>query len=187
MIFRKTTLQDAWLLELERRGDDRGFFARTMCVDEFAAHGMDTHFQQANVSFSAQRGTLRGMHFQKAPYAETKLVRCLKGAIVDIIIDLRPDSSTYMRWEAFELDEDNRLQLYVPKGFAHGFQTMTDNVEVSYLVDGKYAPAHEGGVRYDDPAFAIAWPLPVSVISDKDLSWPKFPEEAKTQSLWGVS
>jgi dTDP-4-dehydrorhamnose 3,5-epimerase len=174
MLFTKTTLKDAWIVDLEKRGDERGFFARTMCVDEFAAHGLDTEYLQQNVSVSAQKGTLRGMHFQRAPHAETKLVRCLKGAIVDIIIDLRPDSPSYKAWEAFELNDANYRQLYVPKGFAHGFQTLTDDVEVSYLVAGKYAPAHEGGVRFDDPAFEISWPLEVAVMSDKDKSWPAF-------------
>jgi dTDP-4-dehydrorhamnose 3,5-epimerase len=176
MLFTKTTLQDAWIIDLERRGDDRGFFACTMCVDEFAAHGLDTEYLQQNVSVSAQKGTLRGMHFQKAPYGETKLLRCLRGAILDIIIDLRPTSATYKKWEAFELNDVNHRQLYVPNGFAHGFQTLTDNVEVSYLVAGKYTPSQEGGVRHDDPAFAIKWPLPVTVISDKDKSWPTFAE-----------
>lgn len=174
MLFTKTTLKDAWLIDLEKRGDERGFFARTMCVDEFAQHGMDTEYLQQNVSVSVHKGTLRGMHFQKPPYAETKLVRCLKGAVVDIIIDLRPDSPTYMKWEAFELSDRNYRQLYVPKDFAHGFQTLTDNVEVSYLVAGKYTPSQEGGVRYDDPAFRISWPLPVTVISEKDLGWPAY-------------
>jgi dTDP-4-dehydrorhamnose 3,5-epimerase len=174
VLFTKTTLKDAWIIDLEKRGDDRGFFARTMCVDEFAAHGMDLEYLQQNVSVSVHKGTLRGMHFQKPPFAETKLVRCLKGAIVDIIIDLRPDSPTYMKWEAFELNDQNYRQLYVPKDFAHGFQTLTDNVEVSYLVAGKYAPAEEGGVRHDDPAFKIQWPLEPTVMSDKDKAWPAY-------------
>lgn len=174
MIFNKTTLQDAWLIDLERRGDARGFFARSMCVDEFAAHGMDVDFQQQNVSVSATKGTLRGMHFQHRPYAETKLVRCLRGAIVDIIIDLRPESPTFEQWEAFELNDENKRQLYIPKGFAHGFQTLTSDVEVTYLVCGKYTPSQEGGVRHDDPAFNIQWPLPVAEMSDKDRNWPLY-------------
>jgi dTDP-4-dehydrorhamnose 3,5-epimerase len=180
MIFHETTLNDAWLLDLERRGDQRGFFARTMCVDEFAAHGMDTEFLQQNLSVSAERGTLRGMHFQHMPYAEAKLIRCPRGALVDIIIDLRPESPSFEKWEAFELNEDNKRQLYVPKGFAHGFQTLTDDVEVSYLVAGKYAPTHESGVRHDDPAFNIVWPLPVTVMSDKDKNWPVWVSPART-------
>jgi dTDP-4-dehydrorhamnose 3,5-epimerase len=172
MIFHETSLQDVWLLDLERRGDQRGFFARTMCVDEFAAHGMATEFLQQSLSVSAQRGTLRGMHFQHMPYAEVKLVRCLRGAIVDIIIDLRPESPSFEKWAAFELNEENKRQLYVPKGFAHGFQTLTDDVEISYLITSKYAPAHASGVRYNDPAFNIVWPLPITVMSDKDKNWP---------------
>ena len=172
MIFHKTDLNDAWLIDLDRRGDDRGFFARTMCAEEFAAHGMKTVYVQQNTSLSAQRGTLRGMHFQLPPYTEAKLVRCIKGAIVDIIVDLRQDSSTYLKHQAFELDESNRRQLYVPPGFAHSFQTVSDDAEVSYLVSAPYTPSAERGVRYNDPAFGIKWPVPVTVISDKDANWP---------------
>src|SRR5262245_44213053 len=172
MIFHETSLKDAWLVELERRGDDRGFFARTMCREEFAARGLDTEYVQQNTSFSAHRGTLRGMHYQLPPYTEAKLVRCIKGAIVDIIVDLRRKSPSYLRHECFELDEENRRQLYVPRGFAHAFQTVSDNVEVTYLVSAPYTPTAEGGLRYSDPRLGIAWPLPVSVISDKDASWP---------------
>jgi dTDP-4-dehydrorhamnose 3,5-epimerase len=174
MIFHKTTLDGAWRIEPERRGDERGFFARTYCQREFAALGLDTNFTQQNMSVSAHRGTLRGMHLQHAPHAETKLVRCLQGAVYDVIIDLRLDSPTYRRWEAFELNADNKLMLYVPKGFAHGFQTLRDNVEVSYLVDGFYTPSAEGGVRWNDPAFAVSWPLEPTVMSDKDRNWPDF-------------
>jgi dTDP-4-dehydrorhamnose 3,5-epimerase len=171
MIFHETSLKDAWLVELERRGDDRGFFARTMCREEFAARGLDTEYVQQNTSFSAHRGTLRGMHYQLAPHTEAKLVRCIKGAIVDIIVDLRRASPTYLRHQKFELDEQNRLQLYVPRGFAHAFQSVTDNVEVSYLVSAPYVPSAERGLRYNDPRLGIEWPLPVTVISDKDASW----------------
>ena len=174
MFFTETKLKDAWVIDLDRKGDDRGFFARTMCVDEFAAHGLDTQFLQQNLSFTRKRGTVRGMHFQHMPHAETKLVRCLRGALYDVIIDLRPDLATYKQWQAFELNDDNKRQLYIPKGFAHGFQTLTDDVEVTYLMAGKYAPAHESGVRYDDPVFKIAWPLPIAEISVKDQNWPAF-------------
>ncbi len=174
MKFHPTTLKDAMLIELERRGDDRGFFARTFCVDEFAAHGLPTEFVQQNTSYSAKKGTLRGMHFQRIPYAEDKLIRCLRGAIVDIIIDLRPDSPTFRQWEAFELNDANKLQLLVPKGFAHGFQTLSDDVEVTYLVSARYTPAAEGGVRWNDPAFGVVWPMPPTEISGKDQSWPDF-------------
>jgi dTDP-4-dehydrorhamnose 3,5-epimerase len=172
MIFSKTSLKDAWLIDLERRGDDRGFFARSMCQREFAAHGLETNFVQQNTSVSATKGTLRGMHFQREPHIEAKLVRCLSGSILDVIVDLRPSSPTFRRYEAFELDGENRRQLYVPRGFAHGFQTLSPNVEVAYLVTNFYTPEAEGGVRYDDPAFGIKWPLSVTVISDKDRNWP---------------
>lgn len=172
MIFHETTLKDAWLIELEPRGDARGFFARTLCKEEFARHGLITDYVQQNMSFSAQRGTLRGMHFQKPPFGEAKLIRCVKGAIVDIIVDIRQDSPTYLKHQAFELTEDNRHQLYVPPGFAHAFQTVSDDVEVTYLVSSPYTPQLESGLRYDDPALGIQWPLPVTTISDKDAAWP---------------
>jgi dTDP-4-dehydrorhamnose 3,5-epimerase len=172
--FHPTTLKDATLIDLERRGDDRGFFARTFCVDEFSAHGLPTDFVQQNMSYSANKGTLRGMHFQNAPHGEDKLIRCLRGAIVDIIVDLRLDSPTYKKWEAFELTEENKRQLLVPKGFAHGFQAVSDHVEVTYLVSAKYTPSAESGVRWNDPAFGITWPLEPTEMSDKDRSWPDF-------------
>lgn len=174
MKFHLTTLKDAVLIDLERRGDERGFFARTFCVDEFAAQGLPTEFVQQNMSFSAARGTLRGMHFQSAPHGEDKLIRCVRGGIVDIIVDLRPDSPSYKAWEGFELTEENKRMLLVPKGFAHGFQSITDNVEVTYLSSAKYAPAAERGVRWNDPAFGITWPLEPTEVSEKDRSWPDF-------------
>ena len=172
MIYHMTSLQDAWLIELEKKGDGRGFFARTMCRDEFAAHGMDTESVQPNTSVSVHRGTSRGMHDQLPPHTEAKLVRCITGAIVDVIVDLRRDSPTYLKHELFELDQHNRRQLYVPRGFAHSFQSISDNAEVSYLVSAPYTPSAERGLRYNDPLLAINWPLPVTVISDKDASWP---------------
>ncbi|MDQ7988867.1 MAG: dTDP-4-dehydrorhamnose 3,5-epimerase [Candidatus Dactylopiibacterium sp.] len=178
MIFHATTLQDAWLIDLEKRGDERGFFARTMCVEEFAARGMATRYVQQNMSCSAEKGTLRGMHFQRGEAAEAKLVRCLRGAIVDIIVDLRGASTTYLRHEAFMLDDDNQRQLYVPPGFAHAFQTLTPDVEVSYLVSSPYTPAAEGGLRYSDPLLGIRWPLTVSNISAKDAAWPLLERDA---------
>ena len=174
MIFHQTKLKDATLTELQRRGDDRGFFARTFCADEFAAAGLPTDFVQQNTSYSALKGTLRGMHFQRVPHGEDKLIRCLRGAIVDIIIDMRPDSPTYKNWQAFDLNEDNKHQLLVPKGFAHGFQTLTDHVEVTYLVSHRYTPNAEGGIRWNDPAFGIDWPLEPTEMSDKDKDWPLF-------------
>jgi dTDP-4-dehydrorhamnose 3,5-epimerase len=176
MLFQRTSLKDATLIELEKWGDDRGFFARTMCREEFAAHGLATDFVQQNTSFSVHRGTIRGMHYQLPPYTEAKLVRCIAGAVVDIIVDLRRQSPTYMKHERFELDDRNRLQLYVPPGFAHAFQTVSGNAEVSYLVSAPYMPSAERGVRYSDPALGISWPLPVSVVSEKDASWPLLQE-----------
>lgn len=176
MIFHQTDLQDAWLIELEPRGDQRGFFARTMCQEEFAAHGLISEFVQQNTSFSAQRGTLRGLHYQTKPYGEAKLVRCIRGAIADVIVDLRADSPTYLHHQQFELTDGNRRQLYVPPGFAHAFQTLSDEVEVSYLVSTAYRPEAERGLRYSDERLGIKWPLPVSVLSDKDATWPLIAE-----------
>ncbi|MBB4641401.1 dTDP-4-dehydrorhamnose 3,5-epimerase [Rhizorhapis suberifaciens] len=172
MIFHETTLKDAWLIEPELRGDERGSFARTMCRDEFARYGLATDYVQQNMSVSATAGTIRGMHFQRRPYTEAKLVRCVRGAILDVIVDLRTNSPTYLRHEGFELTAENHRQLYVPPGFAHAFQTLVDDIEVSYLVSAPYTPEAEGGVRYNDPLLGIKWPLPVSVISEKDANWP---------------
>ncbi len=174
MLFQRTQLHDAWLIRLELLGDARGAFARTFCEREFAVHGLETRFVQHSRSISATCGTLRGMHFQRAPHEEVKLVSCVKGAIWDVIIDLRPHSPTFRRWQGFELTADNRDQLYVPQGFAHGFQTLSDDTEVHYLISAFYEPHASAGVRYNDPAFGIEWPLPVSVIADKDRNWPDF-------------
>ncbi|WP_435169041.1 dTDP-4-dehydrorhamnose 3,5-epimerase [Falsirhodobacter sp. 1013] len=174
MRFLPTTLAGACLIEPEHRGDSRGHFARTFCDAEFGAAGLETRFPQQNSSFNHAAGTLRGMHFQNAPAAEVKVVRCTRGAIRDIIIDLRPDSVSYLKWEAFELTEENDRQLYVPKGFAHGYITLTDQSAVSYLVSTPYTPAAEGGVRWNDPAFGIDWGMEVRQISDKDANWPDY-------------
>ena len=174
MQFQTTTLDGAWLIQLQPARDSRGFFARTFCVEEFAAHGLETNYPQHSMSFSALKGTLRGMHYQREPHSETKLIRCSKGTIWDVIIDIRPSSPTYRRWQAFELSESNATQLYVPKGFAHGFQTISAAAEVNYLISEPHAATAAFGIRYDDPTFAIAWPLSISVISDKDAHWPNF-------------
>jgi dTDP-4-dehydrorhamnose 3,5-epimerase len=174
MLFHPTTLTGARLIQLEPSRDSRGFFARTFCVEEFAAHELETSYPQHSVSFSSRRGTLRGMHYQREPHAEVKLVRCLRGMIWDVIIDIRPDSPTYRQWEAFELSDANDRQLYIPKEFAHGFQTLSDDVEVSYLISEPYEPQAAAGIRHDDPAFAIRWPLSVTEISKRDLQWPDF-------------
>lgn len=172
MKFIKTSLADAVLIEQQRHGDSRGYFTRTYCADEFAAAGLVSEFVQGNHSANVAKGTLRGMHFQHAPHGEVKVVRCVKGALLDVIIDLRPDSPTYRRWEGFELTAENGRSLYVPVGFAHGFQTLEDDTHATYMVSYRYTPGAEGGVRWDDPVFGIDWPLPVSVISDKDAAWP---------------
>ena len=168
MIFTETKLKGAYVIDLERREDSRGFFARAFCQREFEAHGLEPVIAQANLAFNHVRGTLRGMHFQFPPAAETKLVRATRGAILDIIVDLRPESPTYLEHVAVELDEDNHRALYVPERFAHGYQVLADRTETSYQVGEFYAPALESGLRYDDPRLRLVWPLPVSVISDKD-------------------
>jgi dTDP-4-dehydrorhamnose 3,5-epimerase len=173
MEFRPTRFEDAWLITPEPKRDERGFFARTFCVREFAAHGLETCFVQHSTSYSARKGTLRGMHFQRPPHAEVKVVSCLQGAIWDVIVDLRANSPHFGEWEGFTLTSENRWQLYIPRGFAHGFQTLTDDTEVGYLISEFHAPEAAAGLRYDDPALAIRWPLPVSVIAEKDRTWPE--------------
>lgn len=174
MLFTKTDLHGAWLVEPEPNRDSRGWFARTFCEREFGAQGLETRFPQHSTSQNVERGTLRGMHYQRAPHGEVKLVRCLKGAIWDVIIDLNPDSPTFKRWQGFELSAENMRQLYIPKGFAHGFQTLSDDCQIGYLISEFYAPDAATGVRWDDPAFGIEWPLPVTVMSDKDRGWADF-------------
>jgi dTDP-4-dehydrorhamnose 3,5-epimerase len=174
MLFTKTELEGAWIVDAQPARDARGAFARTFCEREFGAHGLETRFPQHSTSQNVERGTLRGMHFQRAPHAEVKLVRCLKGAMLDVIIDLNPGSPTFRRWTAVELSAANMRQLYIPKGFAHGFQTLEADCEVGYLISEFYAPDVATGVRWNDPAFAIQWPLPVTVMSDKDKAWPDF-------------
>lgn len=174
MIFTETPIPGVYVVDLERRGDDRGFFARAFCEREFAAHGLATRFVQANDSLSAQRGTLRGMHYQLAPRAETKLVRCIRGALYDVVLDLRPGSPTFGKSYGTELTAANRRMMYVPKGFAHGFVTLEDDTEAFYLVDEPYAPEQERGVRWNDPRFGIRWPVEPAVISDKDRRHPDF-------------
>ena len=166
------------LVDLEFREDDRGWFARMFCREEFEAAGLEPLVEQGNNSYNFKAGTLRGMHYQTGDAPETKLVRCIRGAIVDIIVDMRPESPTYLQHVKAELTADNRKALYVPPMFAHGFQTLTDDTEVMYLVSGKYTPSAERGLRHDDPALGLEWPLPVSVISPKDASWPLLETEA---------
>jgi dTDP-4-dehydrorhamnose 3,5-epimerase len=175
MRFTPTTLEDAVLIEPERREDPRGWFARVFCEEEFAAAGLETRFVQQNASANPKAGTLRGMHYQRPPHAEVKVVRCTRGAVFDAIVDLRPGSPTYRRSEGFELTAANGRMLYVPEGFAHGYLTLADDSEVAYLVSHPYTPGAEAGLRYDDPALGIAWPRPAAVLSDKDAAWPPFP------------
>lgn len=174
MKFQETPLADAYLIDLEKRGDDRGFFARAFCQQEFSDLNLPTEIAQVNNSLSADRSTLRGMHYQLVPKAETKMVRCIRGALWDCIIDLRPESRTYCQWYGVELSAENRRMLIVPKGFAHGFITLTDDVEAFYFVDEYYAPEQERGIRWNDPKFAIDWPLEPVVLSDKDQGHPDF-------------
>jgi len=168
MIFSPTKLKGAYIIDLERREDERGFFARAFCQKEFEAHNLKPLIAQANVAFNVKRGTLRGMHFQFPPFAETKLVRCTRGAILDIIVDLRPESPTYLDHISVELTEDNNRALFVPERFAHGYQTLRDKTETSYQVGEFYAPAAESGLMYNDPRLSLEWPLPIHVISEKD-------------------
>lgn len=168
MQFSETPLAGAFVIDLEKRGDERGFFARLFCVEEFARHGLEPHFVQINNSLSIETGTLRGMHYQIEPDAEVKVVRCIRGAMWDAILDLRPGSRTFGKWYGAELAAENRRMMYVPRGFAHGFLTLMPNTEALYLVSAAYAPAQERGTRWNDPRFAIAWPGEPRVISDKD-------------------
>jgi dTDP-4-dehydrorhamnose 3,5-epimerase len=176
MLFTETPLAGAYVIDLERRGDERGFFARTFCAREFAEHGLATEFVQGNMSLSAEPGTLRGLHFQHAPAEETKLMRCVQGAMWDVIVDARPASPTYLQGYACEISPENGRALYVPKGFAHGFQTLKPDTVAFYMVDAFYTPGAEDGFRFDDPALGLDWPLSVTEISDKDRAWPLIDE-----------
>ncbi len=171
MLFTETRLKGAFIIDMEKREDSRGFFARTFCQHEFAKYGLKTVIAQSNVALSRTAGTVRGMHYQYPPFAETKLVRCTRGAIVDIIVDLRPESVTYLQSVSVELSEDNFRALYVPERFAHGYQTLVDDTETSYQVGEYYTPESEGGLLYNDLRLALAWPRPVTIISDKDLAF----------------
>ena len=177
MIFTETELPGAYMLDLERREDQRGFFARVWGIDELGERGLETRIVQASIAFNKRKGTLRGMHMQGAPHEEVKVVRAISGSVLDVIVDLRPESPTYRRWTAVELSAANGRALYVPKGFAHGFQTLEDDTETLYLISEFYAPEAERGLRWNDPAFAIEWPDPEhAILSDKDASWPDWSE-----------
>jgi dTDP-4-dehydrorhamnose 3,5-epimerase len=173
MIFTPARLQNATIIDVEPRGDERGFLARVFCEREFAEHGLATRFVQGSTIFSPQRHTLRGLHYQVAPHAENKLVRCTRGAVFVVMVDLRPDSPTHLQWQGVELTPDNRRLLYVPEGFAQGYQTLADDSEVVYQMTYEYVPEAARGVRWDDPAFGIEWPAAEArVISERDRSWP---------------
>lgn len=169
-----TTIAGAYEIHMVPQADDRGFFARSWCAREFAEAGLSAPFVQASVSYNTRSGTLRGLHFQRAPSPEDKLVRCTAGAIYDVLLDLRPRSETYLKWITRELTADNHVSLYVPAGVAHGFQTLTDDTEVLYQMTDFFAPDLASGVAYDDPAFRISWPLPISMISHGDRGWARF-------------
>jgi dTDP-4-dehydrorhamnose 3,5-epimerase len=180
MIFRDTGIDGAWVIEAERLEDERGFFARTWDADEFAERGLNPRLAQCSISFNRARGTLRGLHYQVAPHEEAKLVRCTAGSIFDVVVDLRPDSSTFKGWFGLELSAANRLALYVPEGCAHGFLTLDDDCELHYQISEVYAPEAARGVRWDDPAFGITWPGEIVVMNERDRSYPDFrPEHAR--------
>lgn len=174
MLFKKTELQDSYIIELERMEDERGFFARTFCQKEFEKQGISTRIVQCNISYNKEKGTLRGMHYQLAPHQEAKIVSCSRGSMYDVIIDIRPDSSTYCKWVAVELTARNHRILYIPKGFAHGFQTLEPDTEVSYWMSNFYNPASQRGIKWDDPIFAIDWPVSNPIVSERDLSYLPF-------------
>jgi dTDP-4-dehydrorhamnose 3,5-epimerase len=175
VIFTETALPGAWIVDVERLEDSRGFFARSWCEREFAERGLNPRLAQCNVSFNKRRGTLRGLHYQASPHREAKLIRCTRGAIHDVILDLRPDSPAFKRHTAVVLDAESRRMLYVPEGFAHGFQTLEDDTEVFYQMSAAHAPDHARGVRWNDPAFGIQWPEAERTISERDQRYPDFP------------
>jgi dTDP-4-dehydrorhamnose 3,5-epimerase len=187
MRFVETPLQGAYIVEPERFEDERGFFARTWCQREFAAHGLDSDLVQCNISFNHQKGTLRGMHFQVPPHAEAKLVRCTNGGIYDVIVDLRPASESYLQWMAVELTAENRKALYIPKGFAHGFQTLAEATEIFYQMSEFYAPDYARGFRWNDPLFKIDWPEAITVISGRDQGYADFSSDDYVQVAFAQS
>lgn len=176
MKFTETFLEGAYIIEPEPHYDERGFFARTWCRQEFESHNLNTNLAQCNLSFNKRRGTLRGLHYQAAPYQETKLVRCTKGSIYDLIVDVRPGSETFKKWFAVELTAANHLMLYIPEGFAHGFQALEDETEIFYQISEFYRPEYSRGIRWNDAAFDFRWPLEETVMSERDRSFPDFTE-----------
>jgi dTDP-4-dehydrorhamnose 3,5-epimerase len=178
MTFTETDLAGVFAVNLQTHADERGFFARIWCPQEFTARGLNPNLAQVSMSFNAKAGTIRGMHYQAEPYAEAKLVRVTAGAVWDVALDLRPHSPTYLRWFGIELSAENRRMLYIPEGCAHGFQTLADNTEVTYHISVEYQPAAGRGVHWNDPAFAIRWPRPVTIVGERDAQWPLFSGEA---------
>lgn len=174
MQFLSTEIPGVWLIEIDRLADPRGFFGRAYCEAEFEQHGLHTCYPQCNISYNASRGTLRGMHYQKQPAAEVKVVRCTAGAVFDVVIDLRPESPAYCRWQGFGLSAQNRTAVYIPEGCAHGFQTLTDDAELFYMMGAPYSAAHASGVRWNDPVFNIEWPVSDPLLSDKDRLYPDY-------------
>jgi dTDP-4-dehydrorhamnose 3,5-epimerase len=181
MVFAETKLKGAYLIVPEKIEDEGGFFARTFCYDEFQAKGLNPHFVQCNISFNALKGTIRGMHFQRPPHKEAKLVRCIKGAIFDVIIDIRVESATYGNWISVYLSDSDYRMLYVPEGCAHGFQTLKNNTEIFYQMSEFFHPESGGGIRPNDPAFGIPWPIRDPILSASDLAHPDFWSERKAQ------
>jgi dTDP-4-dehydrorhamnose 3,5-epimerase len=176
MTFTPGTMEGLWRIVLEPRHDARGWFARTFCEAEFGAHGLNLRWPQANTTRTRVRGSIRGLHWQAEPHPEIKVVRCSRGAVWDVVVDVRPQSPTCGRWEAFELSEENGVQLYIPAGFAHGFQTLTDDAELNYLMSESYRPELARGVRWDDPDLRVSWPLPDPILSDRDRALPRLSE-----------
>jgi dTDP-4-dehydrorhamnose 3,5-epimerase len=174
MIFEPLSVAGAYLISPQKRTDERGYFARVFCRDELAAQGLCGDYCQANTALSPRAGTLRGLHFQRRPHAEVKLIRCTRGRVFDVVLDLRRDSPTYLRWQGVELSADNAAMLYAPEGTAHGYLTLSDDTELLYMTSAKYAPDAATGVRFDDPAFGIRWPRDIALVSQADRGWPDF-------------
>jgi dTDP-4-dehydrorhamnose 3,5-epimerase len=174
MLFTETPLPGVWIIDIEPSRDERGYFARTFCREEFTRRGLNPHIEQCNVSYNTQKGTLRGMHWQQSPHEEAKLVRCIGGAIWDVAVDIRENSNTYRQWFGIELSADNGKALYIPEGFAHGFITLEDHAMVVYQVSAAYYPESAAGLSWDDPAVGIVWPMTPKIINEKDRSWSKY-------------
>lgn len=183
MLFEPLAIEGAFRIEVEPIADDRGFFARTFCAETFAERGLEPNFVQRSISYNARRGTLRGLHFQDQPYSETKIVRCTRGSAFDVLVDLRPQSASYRRWQAVELTAENRWMVYIPAGCAHGFQTLADGTELFYEITPAYEPSASRGIAWNDPEFAINWPLKQAILSPTDRSWPLFSRLIKADMI----